>query len=822
MHQPGSMKVQKRDGSFEDVSFDKVLNRIKTLSNGLTIEPVIVAQKVCSRIYDGVTTSALDELSCEICTAMMTEHIDYGTLASRLVISNHHKNTSPSFSEVVNELHTKTIMLDDTFFQIVMKNREKLNASMKYDRDYLFDYFGFKTLEKGYLLKIGDRVVERPQHMFMRVALAIHGDDIKSAIETYDSMSQRLFIHATPTLFNSGTKSSQFSSCFLLEIDDDSVDGIYKTIRDCANISKYAGGIGLHLSKIRAKNSLIKSSMGKSNGIVPLLRVLNNTARHITQSGKRQGSIAVYLEPWHADVFDFLDMKKNHGNEEERARDLFYALWVPDAFMNAVKTDSDWYLMSPDMCPGLQDAWGESFDSLYNSYVADGKFLRKIKARELWTAILTAQIETGSPYLLFKDNVNKKSNQMNLGTIKSSNLCCEITEYTSKDEQAVCNLASLVLPSFIHTDDEGYRTFSHDQLANAVRIVTRNLNKIIDKNFYPTKETRNSNFRHRPIGIGIQGLADVFAILRLPFDSPEANDLNQEIFETIYFAALQTSMEISKERTIALQSSAANLYMCPEEEKLAGKSWAGAYSSFEGSPASKGILQFDMWNVSPSPRWNWTELKENIMIHGLRNSLLVAPMPTASTSQIMGYNECFEPFTSNLYSRRTLAGEFIVINKYLVKDLMNLGLWSIDMKNKIIKNNGSVQSIAEIPANIKALYKTVWEIKQRTLIDMSAARGAFICQSQSLNIFMENPNHSKLTSCHFYAWEKGLKTGQYYLRTRSISKAQQFTIEPEKLNASASQQSSSPSNRSSPKKPTQEEILACSRENPEACALCSS
>lgn len=806
------MKVQKRDGSYEEVSFDKVLRRIRNKCHELQIDPTRVAQLVCSRIYDGVKTSELDELTSQICTSMMTEHLDYGTLASRIIISNHHKNTSPSFSEVVDFLFKNTTLLSKEYHSLVMHHKEKLNQVIDYERDYLFDYFGFKTLERAYLLKHNDKVMERPQHMFMRVALAIHGESIREAIETYEWMSRKYFIHATPTLFNAGSPNSQFSSCFLVEIDDDSVDGMYKTIHDVAMISKYAGGIGLHISKIRGNHALIKTTGGKSNGIVPLLRVLNGTARHISQGGRRAGSFAIYLEPWHSDILEFLEMKKNQGNEEERARDLFYALWIPDLFMKCVKEDREWYLMSPDVSPGLQDVYDDEFDTLYHQYVREGKYVKKMMARDVWKAILTSQIETGTPYMLYKDHVNRKNNQMNLGTIKSSNLCCEITEYTSKDEQSVCNLMSLALPTMIENGQ-----FNFERLKQMVTIGTRNLNKVIDRNFYPTKETERSNLRHRPIGIGVQGLADVFALLRMPFESPEAMELNRRIFETIYYSALETSMHIARERTeyihkngIVMRNERYNMYSLIQEElPHQHKSYAGAYSSFEGSPASKGILQYDMWNVEPITEYDWKRLKENIMKYGLRNSLLIAPMPTASTSQILGFNECFEPFTSNIYSRRTLAGEFVIVNKYLIRDLQKLGLWNLEMKNKIIRDNGSIQNISEIPDDIKELYKSVWEMKQKNLIDMAASRGAFICQSQSMNIFMENANHSKLTSCHFYTWEKGLKTGQYYLRTRSIAKAQQFTIEPEKKVEEK-------------RKPTEEEKKACSIKNREECMLCSS
>jgi ribonucleotide reductase alpha subunit len=796
------MRVQKRDGMFEVVSFDKVINRMRVLSNDLKINIHEIAQKVCSRIFDGVKTSDLDELAAQMCSSLIVEHPDYGILASRIIVSNHHKNTSPSFSETVTTLWNNVDvhgnpnpLVSAEFYRIVMANKEKLNSYIDYQRDYIFDYFGFKTLERAYLTKIGNATVERPQHLFMRVAIGIHGDDIKDALQTYDGMSTKKFIHATPTLFNSGTPVPQQSSCYLLHMKDDSITGIFETLGDCAMISKYAGGIGLNIHQVRARGSLIRGTNGKSDGIIPMLRVFNNTARYVNQSGRRNGSIAVYLEPWHADVEGFLDLKKNHGNEEERCRDLFYAMWIPDLFMERVQQNEPWSLMCPDECPGLSDTYGDDFKRLYEKYESERRYRKQVPAQDIWFKILQSQIETGTPYMLYKDAANIKSNQKNLGTIKSSNLCTEIVEYTEPDEIAVCNLASICLPSFVvRNPEDDTMTFSFANLHAWTKIVTKNLNKVIDNNFYPVDKTARSNFKHRPIGIGIQGLADTFVLMRMPFDSVEARQLNKDIFETMYHASLEQSMEIAKRReelihelqTIDLEKDSdrvkhihkhLNLKEC--EQGLT--KYPGAYSSFEGSPAQQGVLQFDMWNVQPSHgRYDWDKLKEDIQAHGLRNSLMLAPMPTASTSQIMGFNECFEPFTSNLYKRKTLAGEFIVVNKYLIDDLIRLNLWSKEMKERIIIQDGSIQEITEIPEDVRLLYKTVWEIKQKVILDMAADRGAFICQSQSMNVFMESPDYKKLSSLHFYAWKSGLKTGMYYLRTKPKAVTQQFTIDPRK------------------------------------------
>lgn len=752
------MFVIKRNGKKESVKFDKITARIQKLSYGLSalVDPIDVAKKVVEGIYDGVTTTELDNLAAETAASLTTKHPDYALLASRIAVSNLHKNTEKSFSKTMRKLYNYTDprsgkllpLLSDEIMEVIEKNAELLDSTIIYDRDFGFDYFGFKTLEKSYLLRLDGKIAERPQHMFMRVSIGIHHDDIESAIITYNLMSERWFTHATPTLFNAGTPKPQMSSCFLLTMKEDSIDGIYDTLRQTAKISQSAGGIGLAIHGIRATGSYIGGTNGTSNGIIPMLRVFNDTARYVDQGGgKRKGAFAIYLEPWHADVFEFLDLRKNHGKEEMRARDLFYALWMPDLFMQRVEENGDWSLFCPNEAPGLHESWGEEFEKLYTSYEKEGKARKTIKAQELWFAIIEAQIETGTPYLLYKDAANRKSNQQNLGTIKSSNLCTEIIEYTSPDEVAVCNLASLALPRFV-TDGQ----FDHQKLYEVTYQATKNLNKIIDFNYYPVEEARNSNMRHRPIGLGVQGLADVFILLRQPFESEAAKVLNKEIFETIYFAAMTASKDL------AIKD--------------------GAYSTFKGSPLSKGIFQFDMWEESSlSGRWDWDALRKEVMQHGVRNSLLVAPMPTASTSQILGNNECFEPYTSNIYTRRVLSGEFIVVNKHLLRDLVELGLWSNDMKNKIIKANGSIQKIDEIPANIKELYKTVWEIKQRNLIDMAADRGAFICQSQSLNLFVDAPSSSKLTSMHFYAWKKGLKTGMYYLRTQAAAQAVQFTVE---------------------------------------------
>lgn len=751
------MFVIKRNGKTESVKFDKITARIQKLSYGLSplVDPIDVAKKVIEGIYEGVSTSELDSLAAETAASLTTKHPDYALLASRIAISNLHKNTEKSFSATMSKLHTytdemtgrKMPLIADEVMEIIEAHAEILDSSIIYDRDFGFDYFGFKTLEKSYLLRVNGKIVERPQHMYMRVAVGIHQHDIESAIRTYNLMSERWFTHATPTLFNAGTPKPQMSSCFLLAMKDDSIDGIYDTLKQTAKISQSAGGIGLAIHNVRATGSYIGGTNGTSNGIVPMLRVFNDTARYVDQGGgKRKGAFAVYLEPWHADVFEFLDLRKNHGKEELRARDLFYALWIPDLFMKRVEANGEWSLFCPHEAPGLHECFGEKFEALYEQYEQEGRARRTVKAQELWFAILDAQIETGNPYLLYKDAANKKSNQQNLGTIKSSNLCTEIMEYTSADEVAVCNLASLALPRFVNNGE-----FDFEKLYEVTYEVTKNLNKIIDHNYYPVDEARNSNLRHRPIGLGVQGLADTFILLRLPFESELARLLNKDIFETIYFAAMTASKDLAKAH--------------------------GAYETFKGSPLSEGKFQFNLWGITAGNRYNWEALRQEVMQHGVRNSLLLAPMPTASTSQILGNNECFEPYTSNIYTRRVLSGEFVIVNKHLLKDLVNHGLWNNTMKNKIIAANGSIQHIDEIPADIKELYKTVWEIKQRSLIDMAADRGAFICQSQSLNLFVDSPSVSKLTSMHFYAWKKGLKTGMYYLRTQAATQAVQFTVE---------------------------------------------
>jgi len=769
-----SMKVLKRNGSFEPISFDKVLGRIRKASKNLLVNPDALAQQVLARIYDGVKTSEIDELTAQLSASLSTSHPDYGILASRITVSNHHQNTDASFKNVMitlsNQSDSKTgekiSYINDEIIAIVNEKGDEIDNHINHDRDYLFDYFGFKTLEKSYLLRDSNRkVLERPQHLWMRTALALWSQDLKKAFETYDYMSQKYFTHATPTLFNAGTQRQQMSSCFLLSMNDDSVKGIYKTLGDCAAISKYAGGIGLHLHNVRARGSIIKGTNGVSNGIVPMLRVFNNTARYIDQGGgKRNGSFAMYLEPWHADVEDFLRMKNNTGAEEDRARDLFYALWIPDLFMKRVEEDGMWSLFCPNEAPGLSDVVGKEFESLYKKYEDEKKYRKQVKAQKLWFEVLDSQIETGTPYLLYKDPSNLKSNQQNLGVIKSSNLCTEILEYSSPEETAVCNLASIGLPSFVkeemvtHADSISYKekVFDFEKLRRVVKVVVRNLNRVIDINYYPTPETEVSNMRHRPIGVGVQGLADVFALLKISWESKEASDLNKKIFENIYYAAVETSMDLSKRD--------------------------GPYQTFQGSPSSKGVLQFDMWGIKPSDELDWDKLKKQVIKHGLRNSLLVAPMPTASTSQILGFNECFEPFTTNIYSRRTLAGEFVVINKYLLKELLDMGLWNDVMKQKIIANNGSIQQLDELPVQMRTRYKTSWELSQKILIDMAADRGAYICQSQSLNLFVADPNYAKLTSMHFYGWKKGLKTGCYYLRTKAPVAAQKFTVEPTLIN----------------------------------------
>ena len=785
------MRVIKRNSEMEDVSFDKVLNRLKNLSNGLTIDVTEIAQKVCTRIYDGVKTYELDELAAYLCSSMSIEHPDYSILASRIIVSNHHKNTSPSFSETVHILYknvdnhdSHTPLVSEELYNIVVNNKEKLNTHIDYQRDYLFDYFGFKTLERAYLLRLNKKIIERPQHMWMRVAIGIHGNDIKEVLQTYDLMSKKYFTHATPTLFNAGTNRPQLSSCFLCSINDDSVTGIFDSLKEVALISKYAGGIGLHIHQIRANGSHIRGTNGTSNGIIPMLRVFNNTARYIDQAGKRLGSIAVYLETWHSDIESFLELKKNHGSEEDRCRDLFLALWISDLFMERVKSEGKWSLMCPDKCRGLSDVYGDDFKKLYEQYESEGKYTKQVNAQDLWFKILEAQIEQGVPYILYKDAANKKSNQKNLGTIKSSNLCAEVLIYSSPEETGVCNLASICLPSYV---EDGI--FNFEKLHDITKVITKNLNKVIDKNFYPIEKARVSNLKHRPIGIGVQGLADVFIKLRFPFESEDAKQLNKDIFETIYHAAVEASMELSKKRFHVINDikninnkildEDINNYVNEFEKDIANPKYIGAYSSFEGSPISKGLFQFDLWNAEPSTRYDWDKLRSDIICYGVRNSLLLSPMPTASTSQIMGFNESFEPFTNNIFQRKTLSGEFIIINKYLINDLISKGLWSKELKDTIILHEGSVQNIPEIDDELKAIYKTAWEIKQRNIIDMSADRGQYICQTQSLNIFMEEPDFQKLSSMHFYGHSKGLKTGSYYLRTRPKAKTQQFTIDPD-------------------------------------------
>ena len=746
--------------------FDKITDRIKKLCYGLNdrVDAVKVAMRVIEGLYDGVTTSELDNLAAETAASMTIAHPDYAQLAARIAISNLHKNTNKSFSETMSEMYhyvnprtnQEAPLLSDEVHEVIQANAEFLNSHIIYNRDFNYDYFGFKTLERSYLLRINGKIVERPQHMLMRVSVGIHLNDMEAVIETYELMSKKFFTHATPTLFNAGTPKPQMSSCFLLTMQDDSIDGIYDTLKQTAKISQSAGGIGLAIHNVRATGSYIRGTNGTSNGIVPMLRVFNDTARYVDQGGgKRKGSFAIYLETWHADIFEFLDLKKNTGKEEMRARDLFFAMWTSDLFMKRVEADSTWTLMCPNECPGLDDIYGDEFEALYTSYEAQGKGRKTIKARELWEKILESQIETGTPYMLYKDAANRKSNQKNLGTIRSSNLCTEILEYTSPDEIAVCNLASISLPMFVENG-----AFNHELLFNVTKRVTRNLNKVIDRNYYPVKEAENSNMRHRPVGLGVQGLADAFIMMRMPFTSDEAKKLNQEIFETLYFAAVTASMEMAKEE--------------------------GPYSSYEGSPISKGEFQHNLWGLKDeelSGRWDWASLRKEVMANGVRNSLLVAPMPTASTSQILGNNEAFEPYTSNIYTRRVLSGEFIVVNKHLLNDLVERGLWNETLKQEIMRHNGSVQHIERIPADLKELYKTVWEMSMKDIIDMSRQRGYFIDQSQSLNLFMQDANYAKLTSMHFYAWKSGLKTGMYYLRTKAAVDAIKFTLNNDKMAA---------------------------------------
>lgn len=751
------MQVIKRSGRKEEVSFDKITARLRKMTYGLDtnyVNLIEVSKKVIMGLYDGVTTVELDNLAAETAATMATIHPDYALFAARIAVSNLHKETDKSFSKVIDDLYhyvdpktgERAGLIGDETQRIVQKHKARLDSAIIFDRDFEFDYFGFKTLERSYLMRMNGKVVERPQHLFMRVAVGIHGEDIDAAVETYNLMSERWFIHATPTLFNAGTPKPQLSSCFLLSMTEDSIAGIFETLSRCALISQSAGGIGLSIHNIRATGSYIKGTGGTSNGIIPMLRVFNDAARYVDQGGgKRKGAFAVYLEPWHADIFEFLELKKNHGKEENRARDLFYALWISDLFMERVKADADWSLFDPNEAPGLFDVYGAKFEALYHQYEQEGRARKTVKARELWNAVMESQTETGTPYILYKDAANMKSNQQNLGTIRSSNLCTEIIEYTSKDEVAVCNLASIALPKFVSNGQ-----FDFDKLVEITKVATRNLNKVIDINYYPIPEARNSNLRHRPIGLGVQGLADAFILMGMAFDSDAAKQLNKDIFEAIYFAAMTESANLA--------------------EKF------GAYETFQGSPLSKGMFQFDLWGVTPSKRWDWDALRERVKKVGVRNSLLVAPMPTASTSQILGNNECFEPYTSNLYTRRTLAGEHIVVNKHLMRDLVRLGLWDEEMREAIMAANGSVQGIEDIPKEVRDVYKTAYEISQKVIIDMSADRGAFICQSQSLNVFMEAPTFAKLSSMHFYAWQKGLKTGMYYLRSKAATDPIKFTL----------------------------------------------
>ncbi|CAH1266766.1 RRM1 [Branchiostoma lanceolatum] len=787
------MYVLKRDGRQEKVHFDKITSRIQKLCYGLNmdfVDPTKITMKVISGLYSGVTTVELDTLAAETAATMTVKHPDYATLAARIAISNLHKETKKVFTDVMEDLYDwvnpktnqHSPMISKKLKDLIMKNADRLNSAIIYDRDFKYTYFGIKTLERSYLLRIDGKVAERPQHMLMRVSLGIHYEDLDAAIETYNLMSEKWFTHASPTLFNAGTNKPQLSSCFLLTMKDDSIDGIYETLKQCALISKSAGGIGVNIHKIRASGSFIAGTNGISNGLLPMLRVFNNTARYVDQGGnKRPGAFAMYLEPWHADIFEFLDARKNTGKEEQRARDLFYAMWIPDLFMKRVEENGEWTLMCPHECPGLEDCWGEEFEKLYTGYEKAGKGRRTIKAQQVWYAIIEAQTETGNPYMLYKDACNSKSNQQNLGTIKCSNLCTEIVEYTSPDEVAVCNLASIAVNMYVKPDG----TYDFQKLLEVTKVITRNLNKIIDVNYYPIPEAENSNKKHRPIGIGVQGLADCFILMRYPFESDEAQHLNIQIFETIYYGAMQASCEIAKE--------------------------LGPYETYEGSPVSKGIFQYDMWKVTPTDLWDWAALKEQVKQHGVRNSLLLAPMPTASTAQILGNNESIEAYTSNIYTRRVLSGEFQVVNHHLMTDLTDLGLWNEEMKNMIIANNGSVQGIEVIPEDIRNLYKTTWEISQKLVIKMAADRGAFIDQSQSLNIHIGEPNYGKITSMHFYGWKLGLKTGMYYLRTRPASNPIQFTVDKTKLGQSTQAE-----------KDKQREAMVCSLENKDECLMCGS
>ena len=741
------MNVIKRNGSIEELSYNKIVIRLKQLAPEIHIQYSNLVVKIIDQLYDNIPTYKIDELMAELCASMGSNHYDYSTLANKLCISNHHKETPQTILNCIQNIQPGYLSVE--YFTFILLNHEYIESIIDYSRDYLIDYFGFKTLERAYLIKNNGKVIERIQHLWMRVAIQIHAPNLEKIKETYNGLSTKEFIHATPTLYNAGTNRPQLSSCFLLGMESDSIDGIFNTLKDCANISKWAGGIGLHIHNVRAQGSHIKGTNGTSNGIVPMLKVFNNTARYVDQGGgKRNGSFAIYLEPWHADIDAFLDLRKNHGDEETKAKDLFYALWIPDLFMEKVEKNEEWYLMCPNMCRGLSDVYGDEFKILYEKYVSNNRYIKKVQARELWFKILDSQMETGTPYMLYKDACNIKSNQKNLGTIKSSNLCCEIVEYSDSNESAVCNLASISLSSMVENT-----VFNYSKLFRVTQILTENLNKIIDVNFYPTDKTENSNKRNRPIGIGVQGLADTFALMNIPFDSDDAIEVNKLIFETMYYASLEKSMELAKESL--------------------------PYETYMGSPISKGVFQFDMWNITPTFRYDWPKLRENIMLHGVRNSLCIAPMPTASTSQILSNNECFEPFTSNIYTRRTLAGEFVVINKHLMKELVTLNIWNTKIKDKIIENKGSVQNIAEIPDDIKKKYKIAWEIPMKHIINMARDRGAFICQSQSMNLWIEEPNYKILTSMHLYSWKCGLKTGMYYLRRKAKHHAQQFTIVPE-------------------------------------------
>lgn len=801
------MRVLKRDGTYEPVSFDKVLRRISVLSKGLEgVEADEIAQKICSRIYDGVKTTELDELTATTCSTMSTVHPNYGILASRVIISNLHKTTPDTFTEAVEILYSvkdargnPMPLLSDDLYSIVKKHGDIINKKINVDRDYLFDYFGYKTLERAYLLKVNGILIERPQYMWMRVSLGIHGEDIDKVFEMYDSMSTREYTHATPTLFNAGTRHSQMSSCFLLEVKDDSVEGMYDSAKDCAMISKYAGGIGMNVHKIRSRGSIIRGTNGKSTGLIPFLRVMNQTLLHINQAGKRNGSAAMYMDPSHPDVFDFVCLRRNTGAEEERCRDLFIALWIPDIFMKRVRESGEWSLFCPFDAPDLEDLYGDAYEAKYIQYETEGKAKKVVKAKDLWLEIIRSQIETGGPYMLYKDKC-QRSNQSNLGVIKCSNLCSEILIYSSPEEYGVCNLASIVLPTYVEEKD-GKKFFNLERFHKVVKMVTKNMDKVIDRNFYPTPETRNSNMRHRPIGIGVQGIADVYMMLRMPYESVEASVLNLHISETMYHASLESSMEIAKERSENIEA----YDRIPEEMNMV--SHIGAYSSFPTSPAARGILQFDMHEGVKPSLYDFDELKKKIMKYGLRHSLLIALMPTATTSQIMGYTESFEALTSNIYQRRTLAGEFTVINKYLIWDLINAGMWNQKMKGRIIAGEGSIQHILEIPEETRMLYKTVWEIKQKNIIDQSADRTPFVCHTQSLNLYIEAPDINKLTNMHFYGWSKGLKTGLYYLRTRPKVKSIAFTVDQETAK--------------DVQKAKEDAILVCSRENPEGCLMCS-